>query len=65
MFAKIRILKENTPRSTAMPEGSGTFAVWPITDFSLMIGLKNECDGKWGSPNSHITPWWFCTQLEF
>ena len=40
MFAKICILIENTPRSTAMPEGTGTFAVWARNRFlSLQTGV--------------------------
>ena len=54
MFAKIRILVENTPRSTAMPEGTGTFAAWAHNRFLAYDRAKSDC--KWGSPNSHITP---------
>ena len=39
MFAKIRILIQNTGRSTTMPDGTGTLQCGPATDFSLMIGL--------------------------
>ena len=50
-FAKIHILIENTPRSTAKPEGiDRLLQCGPITDFS-----KYFC--KWGSPNSHIRLW--------
>ena len=41
MFAKIRIIIENTSRSMAMPDGTATFA----TDFSLMIGLNIIANG--------------------
>ena len=33
MFAKIHILIENTPWSTAMPEGTGTSTVWAHNRF--------------------------------
>ncbi len=45
-FAKIRILiKKNTPRSTAMPDGTVLLRCGPITDFSLMIGLTIFVNG--------------------
>ena len=46
-----------------MPEGTGTFAVWAHNRFLAYDRPTYYC--KWGSPNSHITPWWFSTQLEF
>ena len=39
MFAKIRILIENTPRSTAMPEGTGTFAVQRFLAYDRQMGV--------------------------
>ncbi len=48
MFAKMRILIENIPRSMAMPEGTGTFAVWAHNRFLAYDRPKYYC--KWGSP---------------
>ena len=55
MFEKIRILIENISRRMVMPDGTGTFAVRAHTRFLADDGLKYYF--KWGSPNSHITPW--------
>ena len=45
-FAKIRFLIENTPRSTAVPQGTGRLLqCGPITDFSRMIGLNIFANG--------------------
>ena len=55
MFAKIRILIENTPRSMAMTDCTGTFAVWAHNLFLTYDRLKYYC--KWGSLNSNITSW--------
>ena len=52
---KIRILIENTPRITAMLEGTGTFAVWAHNQFQAYDRPEYYCN--WRSPNSHITPW--------
>ena len=55
MFAKIHTLIENTPRGLAMPDGTGTFAVWAINRFPAYDRPKYYC--KRGSPNLHITLW--------
>ena len=43
---KFRILIENAPRSTAMPEGTGTFAVWAHNRFLAYDRPKSDCN--WG-----------------
>ena len=51
MFAKIGILIENTPRSTTMPDGTGTFAVWARNRF-LTYDLNIIANG--GRYNAYI-----------
>ena len=46
-----------------MPDGTGTFAVLAHNRFLAYDMPTYYC--KWGSPNSHITPRQFSTQLEF
>ena len=50
------VLIENTPRSTAMPEGTGRpllLLCGPITDFSLMIGQHIIANGGRQIHTSH------------
>ena len=53
-FAQIRILIDNIPRSTAMPEGTGLLQCGSITDFSLMIGLNIYANGGRQIHTSHV-----------
>ena len=48
-----------------MPEGTGTgtFAVYAHNRFLAYDRPNIFC--KWGSPNSHITPWSFSLQFDF
>ena len=45
MFAKIRILIQNTGRSTTMPDGTGTFAVWARNRFLAYDRLNITANG--------------------